>query len=172
MKCLAVCVILVPAAAIAELGQEGSGGRLNMSISGSQVSLTLTVPAQDVLEEGQALAPEEAQAQLAGAVSDLGKPLDLFVLPSDAGCFAATASVALAGEGLGPQAETEALQSEFSAEYLIECQDMGRLDSIRFQYFKRFPAAQSLRLTLSVEGQTQSMDISPDAPVLDLSDVR
>lgn len=167
MKSVVICLALVPTLAASQVGQSGA---LDITVSGSQLSMTLTVPSGEILGGDSVLVSEEDQVRMAGAISDLGEPLDLFALPPEAECYATAASVAFAGEGFRPKPEgqAQAPASDFSAEYVVECQDTSKLTRIQFPYFDRFPDAQTLTVTLSGPQATHSHVVTRAKPVLDV----
>lgn len=173
MKCTAVALILTPAVALTQVqspSHEHGTGHLDIAFSDEVFSLSLAVPAADIVGFEGAADTDEDRALVAVAISDLSKPLGLFVPPEEAGCFTASANVTLTGEGLGQDtADTSAEQhSEFLADYVIQCQDMAALANIRFAYFDRFENAQKLVVQVSRSGKNLAYDVTPSQPDLTL----
>ena len=135
-------------------------------------------PAQATIFEPQGFSADAPRtplkAEVAAAISDLSEPLRLFNLPSEAGCETASANVALVGVGFGQvddKTENHTREhAEFQADYVLECEEIDLVTSIRFTYFELFPDAQKLDVSLiSVEGAF-SYTVYRDQPVLALQD--
>lgn len=127
MRSAALALTLIPAVALSQT-QAGTEhdhgtGHLDIAVSGSELSLSLVVPAADIIGFERPAQTDESRTLVAGAISVLSEPLELFVLPEDAACFAATANVTLLAEGLVPGADAPApdqqQRTEFQADYQI-----------------------------------------------------
>ena len=144
-----------------ELGPHVHGaGSLKIAIEGGKLSMDFSAPAADILGfEHQPSTPEQAKT-LADAKDSLAKPLTLFVFPAQAGCTATSANVvfnaAAPGNDAAPAKDAEAQHADFDIDYVIECKAAGKIDAISFPYFKRFPGAQKLTVTVvSERGQSE-----------------
>lgn len=183
MKCLVLLLPMVSVAVAAHATQletqhrQGTG-QLGIQFAGAEFSLSLSVPSADIVDfEGQAVTDED-RAMVAAAVYDLSKPLELFVLPEEAGCFTESANVALTSEGLAEQmtvseSEVESNEdpehSEFRADYVVQCQDIAALTTIEFAYFNRFERAQRLQIDIAVSDELHSFEVTRATPLIDLS---
>lgn len=173
MRCAIFALFLTPAFALSQTQSPAhvhGTGYMDIAFSGEAFSLSLAVPAADIIGFGGPAETDEDRALVAVAISDLSKPLGLFVLPEEAGCFTASANVTLSGEGLGQdasgQAADQAEHSEFLADYQIQCQDMAALASIRFAYFDRFENSQKLIVRIARSGENRTYDVSRNQPDL------
>ncbi|WP_170559189.1 ZrgA family zinc uptake protein [Ruegeria atlantica] len=174
-KCAAVALIFTPAVVLSQAesaAHEHGTGYVDIAFSDQSFSLSLTVPAADVIGFEGSAETDDDRAQVAVAVSDLSKPLSLFVLPEEAGCFTASANVTLTGEGLGQDKTDEAAEqdqhSDFLADYLIQCEDVSALENIRFAYFERFENAKKLVLRVTRSGETRAHEVTRSQPNLDM----
>ncbi|WP_170427283.1 ZrgA family zinc uptake protein [Ruegeria arenilitoris] len=173
MKCAAIALILTPAVALTQVqgaSHEHGVGHLDIAFSDEAFSLSLAVPAADIVGFEGPAETDNDRALVAVAISDLSKPLGLFVPSEEAACVTVSANVTLSGEGLGQDAaNTSAEQhSEFLADYVIQCQDMSALASIRFGYFDRFENAQKLMVQVSRSGENLAYDVTRSRPDLGL----
>ena len=73
-------------------------GALNIAIDGETVAMEFHAPGADIVGFEYEAESAEDRAAIGGAVALLAKPLDLFVLPSDAECSVLQASAALESE--------------------------------------------------------------------------
>ncbi|RBW58705.1 DUF2796 domain-containing protein [Ruegeria sp. A3M17] len=173
MKCAAIALILTPAIVLSQVqgpAHEHGTGYVDIAFSDQAFTLSLNVPSADIIDFAGPAETDDDRAQVAVAVSDLSKPLGLFVLPEEAGCVTASANVTLTGEGLGQDNTNESADqdqhSDFLADYLIQCQDITALVSIRFAYFERFENAQKLILQVTRSGQSRTYEITRNQPDL------
>ncbi len=163
-----------------QLGAHVHGhGRLNIAIEDQTVSIELEVPGADIDGfEDEAATPEQ-KAAIERAKEKLADGLSLFTPTAAANCTQKSATVSIQAEhgdehehhAEGGKAEGDEghHHSEFHAEYAFECGSPDRLTSMTFDYFKAFPAAQELDISLiSPKGQS-SYDVKRDKPALDLT---
>ncbi|MEM9126855.1 MAG: DUF2796 domain-containing protein [Pseudomonadota bacterium] len=181
MKCLvgvlSMCMVAGGASATQHqtLHEHGTAA-LNIVVSGAEIGLSLSVPSMDVVGFERPAADDDDRALVAIAISDLSKPLELFVLPAEAGCFTTAANVTLTGETLGQVEDTEdgadkgdsEYHSEFQGEYVIQCQDMDALKTIEFAYFDRFENTQNLKIQAELADGSHNLDVTRENPVWDL----
>ncbi|MDJ0630671.1 MAG: DUF2796 domain-containing protein [Rhodobacter sp.] len=59
--------------------------------------------------------------------------------------------------------------SEFHAEYLMTCSDIGKATSIELSYFRAFENAEELEVQLVTEKGAALMEATPEAAILDLT---
>ncbi|WP_196223301.1 DUF2796 domain-containing protein [Roseibium sp. RKSG952] len=162
-------------------------GFLSISVAGAEFTLSLAVPGTDIVGFEHPAADDEDRALVAVAISDLTNPLELFVVPEEAGCFAVSANVTLVdgahshdGEGAADNQEqgdavsstseeTTEPHTEFQAEYLIRCQDPDAVDDVRFDYFERFENAEELVIEVqSIQGE-RSFSVARETPLANLA---
>ncbi|WP_170332203.1 ZrgA family zinc uptake protein [Ruegeria arenilitoris] len=175
MRSVALALTLIPTVALSQtqtgIEHEHGTGRLDIVVSGAEFSLSLAVPAADIIGFERPAETDEDRALVAGAISDLSKPLELFLMPEEAACFTATANVTLLAEGFGP--ESDAAQptdhdqhTEFQADYQIQCQAIEAIEAVRFAYFERFPNARKLVVQIEQSGETQAHEVTRSMPTL------
>lgn len=73
-------------------------GQLDIVFDGLQIAMELHAPGADIVGFEYAATSEEDRASVDAAVANLAKPLDLFVLPSVAGCSVVQAAAELESE--------------------------------------------------------------------------
>ncbi len=176
MKCVVVFLFLLPVALMAQEAQSSNAhahgvGRLEMTISETEIALTLQVPGNDIVGFERPAENEEDRARVVDAISDLSQPLNLFELSPEAGCMTASANVALVGDAFGQEEASEngaAQHNEFHADYLLQCEEMTAITTIRFAYFERFSEARQLTVKLSSSKGTQDILVQRETPLLTL----
>lgn len=174
MKSATLALFLVPTALMAQEASPSEAhshgtGRLSIAVSEAAFTLVLKVPGMDVVGFEQSAESEEDRARVAAAISDLSKPLELFVLPAEAGCATVSANVALVGDAFGAQDETaEQAHTEFHADYLVHCEDISAANVVEFAYFERFERARKLQVQLSSDAGESAFEVEREMPVLKL----
>jgi hypothetical protein len=168
-----------------QLGAHVHGhGRLNIAIEDKTVSIELEAPGADIVGFEHEAATRAQSAAIEKAKATLASGLSLFTPAAAAGCTQNASKVSIEAEhehehehhaeGAKPDAEEEAADhhhSEFHAEYAFECASPDRLTSMTFDYFKAFPNAQELDISLiSPKGQS-SYEVNRDKPRLDLTGI-
>lgn len=175
MKCAAVSLILLPVGLMAQEASSSSththdAGRLEMSVLENEITLTLQVPGTDIVGFEHPADTEEDRSRVADAISDLSKPLTIFEIPPEAGCMTTSANVALVGDAFGQEdtSGTGEDHHEFHADYLLQCEDIEVMKTIRFAYFERFTDARQLTVRLSSSNGTQDILVQRETPLLTL----
>lgn len=176
MNCAAVSLFLLPAALMAQEANSSSAyaqgvGRLELTFLDNAIAVALQAPGQDIVGFGHPAETEEDRAHVAEAISDLSNPLTLFDLPAEAGCMTASANVVLAGDAFGQEQEvgTEAAHTNaFHADYVLQCEDISAIQTLRLAYFDRFGAAQELVVQLSSAAGTRDVLVRRETPDLTL----
>jgi hypothetical protein len=126
---------------------EHGSGRLGMAIEGQRLNLELEVPADDIVGFEHAPKTAKQKAAVEAALKTLQGPLELFSMPEAAGCKVAEVKADRTAEGGD--------HSEFRAVYALDCTVPDKVTSIGFGYFKAFPKAQRLDVTvITAKGQT------------------
>lgn len=77
---------------------EHGSGVLNIAFEGNTIAMEVEAPGADIVGFEHAASSDEHRALIEAAVSDLARPLDLFVLNGAAGCSVVSASVELHGD--------------------------------------------------------------------------
>ncbi|MES0827782.1 ZrgA family zinc uptake protein [Ruegeria sp. SCP11] len=171
MRRAALALALIPGVVLSQINSEiahvHGTGRLDVTVLGTVFSLSLAVPAEDILGFETPADSDEDRALVAKAISDLSKPLELFLLPEEAACETTAANVTLQAEGLGQAAEADQEHhAEFLADYQIECQNVEVVEAVRLAYFDRFPRAEKLVIRLDRSGEILTHDVTRAEPVL------
>ncbi|MFZ5964243.1 zinc uptake protein ZrgA [Thalassococcus sp. BH17M4-6] len=100
---LSILALLAAAPVLAqesrELGAHEHGvSTLNIAMDGGEVAMELRAPGADIVGFEYAAKTEEDRAAIDSALAQLKAPLDLFVVPADAGCKATEASAEIETE--------------------------------------------------------------------------
>ncbi|WP_298933499.1 DUF2796 domain-containing protein [uncultured Ruegeria sp.] len=186
MKRAVLALSLCPAAVAAQATQldfrhQHGSGSLDMAFAGAEFTLSLAVPSFDIIGFERPADSDDDRALVAVAISDLSKPLELFVISEDAGCITTSANVILTNEGFGKKDEDEAgeadttadeYHAEFQADYAIQCQDMNALGAIEFAFFNRFENVEELRVRVELSDKIHAFDVTPATPILDISAIQ
>ena len=149
-------------------------GTLSIAIEGNKVSMDLSAPANDILGfEHEARTPEQQQA-LAAAKTALAHPLQLIDIPAAAGCTVDKVNVAFntpdapsAGASGTGTVDTHQ-HADFDVDYALTCKAIDKLTSISFSYFKPFPGAQKLTVTLVTESGQSEFEVTRQNPQISL----
>ncbi|NOD93407.1 DUF2796 domain-containing protein [Ruegeria sp. HKCCD4884] len=166
MKCAVLAMFLFPAALAAQATQvttphQHGTGQLDVVLTETGFSLKLSVPSVDIVGFEAPVSNDDERTQVAIAISELSEPLDLFVVPEEAGCFTASANVILTHD-IADQVDVASGKSaseghaEFQADYVVQCQDMSLLDRIDFAYFEKFSGTEKLSVRVEAGGVTQT----------------
>lgn len=163
-----------------QLGAHAHGtGKLSIAIERRTVEIEFEAPGSDIVGfEHAAKTPEQKQA-VAEARALLAKPLALFKLPEAAGCKVGTAKVKLivggahnhghAKDAKQTKAPEAAPHSEFEAEYTLTCAKPELIRSLDLDYFKSFPRAEALDITvIGAKGQQTKLKATKDKPRVEL----
>ncbi|MCA0930158.1 ZrgA family zinc uptake protein [Ruegeria profundi] len=152
--------------------QETGTGRMEIVFSDTAFSVSLNLPATEILGPENPSENSAAQTSIAVAISDLSEPLKLFVVADEAGCFTAVANVTLSAVGLGQANDTaqdlSGNQNDFQAEYQVRCQNIQAVETMRFAFFDRFPNVEKLLVDFNRSGHRSSHEVSRTAPDLSL----
>ncbi|ADP69855.1 hypothetical protein Rvan_0576 [Rhodomicrobium vannielii ATCC 17100] len=172
-----------------QLGAHVHGhGKLNIALEKNILSIELEAPGADIAGFEHEAATKEDKAKLEKAKATLAKGLELFTPASAAGCKQTSAKVALEAEheheGEGKEEHEHAAEakdhdhekgehhhSEFHVEYAFECAAPEKIASLSFGYFKAFPNAQELDVTVITPKGQSSYEVTKDKPKLELKGV-
>ncbi len=150
-------------------------GTLNIAIDGSTVTMELNAPAHDIVGFEHEPKSADQRRAVATAKRQLARPLTLFVVPAAAGCVVKSAEVKFdTGEAKNEPtkratdqkpAAAEPKHADFDADYALTCKSPEKLQSIQFPYFKSFPGAKKLTVTI-VGGTQQQYEVNAASPTL------
>ena len=167
-----------------ELGKHEHGvSKLNLAIEGSHVVMEIEAPGLDILGFEHPPESDADKAAVTAGKAALAQPLDLFVLPSAAGCSIVASSVELAQEEHHHDADSAGgsdhpegvaeeehddheLHSEFRGSYTLDCDQPTELTRITFVWFDRYPNAKKVNVTLvTTKDQTSYVVNRGDPPL-------
>ncbi len=176
MIALAVLLTAVPAMAqnyTQHDAHEHGVGALNIAMSGDQLAMELTASGADIIGFEYPASSAEEKHAIEEAIAQLSMPLELIRLPSAAQCNLVSAEAHLAGEEHDDHAEehhdNDAEQhTEFHAEYLFECADIGALQNFAFPYFHIFPKALELAVQIVNDSGALAFAVERAEPQLEL----
>ena len=146
-----------------QLGAHVHGaGKLNIAIERRTLEVEIEAPGSDIVGFEHAPSTAEQRKAMAEARAALAKPLALIKLPEAAACKVSSAKVKLVGGGAHQhghdhghgkaqpaKAKAAETHSEFHAEYAFACAKPDALQVIDLaDYFKTFPRAEALEVTL------------------------
>jgi hypothetical protein len=165
-------------------------GQLDIAFEGKKISMELHAPGADIVGFEYAAKSDEDHGLIDAAIATLEHPLDLLILPTEAGCKLLSASAELEGEDTHhdddhedddhkdddhsdhsdheEEADEEG-HTEFHAEYLLECENPTAATEIKFTYFDAFPNAKELELQVVSEKGASAFEVERDDPSVDLS---
>ncbi len=152
-------------------------GTLNIAVDGNTVAMEFHAPGADIVGFEYAAESAQDRGAIDAAVATLAKPLDLFVIPSNAECSVTQASAALESEdahddhGHEDHAEAHADEdshTEFHAEYILTCGNPNAIDEITFAYFEMFENAREVEVQIVTTSGAQALEVERDSPKLDL----
>ncbi|WP_146347853.1 zinc uptake protein ZrgA [Phaeobacter marinintestinus] len=173
-------------------------GVLDIAIDGTQIAMEFHAPGADIVGFEHPATSDEDKLAIKAAIEVLSGPLDLFVLPTAAGCSVTEAHAGLEGDEHDDQDDADhkdhdnadhkdhddhdddhaehaheedgdADHTEFHAEYLVTCTSPAEATSIAFTYFKIFENAREVEVQLVSDKGATAFEVERDAPVLDLS---
>ncbi|WP_127075536.1 DUF2796 domain-containing protein [Rhodomicrobium lacus] len=177
-----------------QLGAHVHGhGKLNIALEKNVLSIELEAPGADIVGFEHEAATEEDKAKLEKAKDRLEKGLELFTPPAAAGCKQSLVAVNLKAEHEEEGGEEhekhehdkhadakdddhdheggEHHHSEFHVEYSFQCSAPDKITSLTFGYFKHFPNAQELDVSVITPKGQSSYEVTKDKPKLELKGV-
>ncbi|PIB26871.1 hypothetical protein BFP76_10385 [Amylibacter kogurei] len=176
-------------------------GQLNIAIEASQIAMELHAPGADIVGFEYVAESEKDRAMVETALATLSNPLDLFQFPAGAGCSVVEASSELeseehahddehgehddhdedhahddhdeehAHEDEHDHEEHAAGHTEFHAEYVLNCTDLGAASEITFEYFNQFTNAKEVDVQIISDQGATAVEVKRDAPKLSLKDL-
>ncbi|MEM9967509.1 MAG: DUF2796 domain-containing protein [Pseudomonadota bacterium] len=173
-------------------------GELNIAVEGKTVMMELRAPGADIVGFEYEATSDSDLAAVDAALTTLGDPMSLFVLPAAAGCEATDARVMLEAEtshddhdkheenghdhGHADHEEhgddhadhdheanaAGERHSEFHAEYTVTCANPAAATEIAFDYFTAFPNAQELEVQMVTYFGAFGFEVMHDDPTVNL----
>ncbi len=162
-----------------EHGHGHGHGFLNIAMEQDKVSMGLDVPGADIVGfEHSTDTPDQKAAVEAGKMK-LADALSLIQLPSEAGCAVkevkvdVEGSLIIAAQAPGGNAasekEVEHQHAGFTASYELECAKLSAVTRIDFEYFRAFPGAKVLSVTVITPKSQAAFEVTRAKPTLSLS---
>ena len=189
----ALLIIAATAASTEETRQmdahEHGVGKLDIAFDGERIAMELHAPGADIVGFEYAAKTTQDRAAVDAAVATLARPLDLFALPTAAGCSVVEASASLESEEDHDEHKdkdhddhahddhdhkdhsAEASHTEFHAEYMLTCATPAQATLVTFGYFDSFPNARELEVQVITDRGATAFEVMRDAPTLDLRDM-
>jgi hypothetical protein len=163
-----------------EAHQHGHG-TLDIAVEGRTLQVGLEVPGADIVGFEHAATTDADKRKVAAAKKKLADASALLVLPARAGCKLVSADVGLEGyrepEGEMRQDEKppahggETAHAEFFAEYEFNCANVAAVTQITFNYFRTFPNAEGLDVTLVTARGQKTFAVNRGNTRIDLRDM-
>ncbi|WP_170460081.1 ZrgA family zinc uptake protein [Ruegeria arenilitoris] len=170
MRSLAFALCVFPLALDAQQEVAPKTAALKIAFLDSGYTLSLSVPASEIVGFELPASSAEEKAKVAVAISDLSQPMTLFAVTAEAGCATATANVALVGGEAGSALGPDDHRPEFQAEYTIRCSNLQALGEMRFDYFDRFSQAERVDVRVQSPGGSHAVAVTRETPLVDLSE--
>jgi hypothetical protein len=166
-----------------ELGPHVHGqGTFNIAIESTRVSIELEAPGMDIVGFEHEANSDRQKAAFAKAEKQLADPLSLFKLPVAAECRLSDAKVAVEaeddhaeghdddhGDSKADDHDEHGGHNAFRVTYAIDCAKPENLTSITFDYFKTFPGAKKLDVSVVTDKAQSKFEVTSEKPVLDLA---
>ena len=168
---------------------EHGRGSLGVVIDGATHVLELEAPGADIVGFEHKARTKAQERAVAAAKAVLSSPAKVFDLPAAAACEANKIEVSVTHESAkaddhdhgGSKGKADkhghkhdddhagAQHSAFIARYALTCRDTARLASIGFPYFKAFPGARSLEVTVVAPKGQSLFEATRGKPRVDLA---
>ncbi len=165
---------------------EHGHGTLNIAIDEDEVAMELIAPGADIVGFEHEAKSDDQKAAVKQAKETLANAANLFKIPSEAKCKLTSVDVDLEDhehDGHDDHAShddhghddkdhdkkhnEDAEHSEFHATYKFDCATPAALSPIQTDYFKTFPNAKELKVTIvTSKGQTQ-VEATGDKPSIE-----
>ena len=152
-------------------------GTLNIAVDGQTMAMEFHAPGADIVGFEHPAETEADLAKVERALAVLSSPLDLFVLPPDAGCTVVSTQALLAGGEAAEEHDDHddhddhdeaSGHTEFHATYTLTCTDLPKLTDITFAYFENFENAREVEVQVITGSGAASFHVEKDAPSLNL----
>ena len=180
-----------------QLGAHVHGhGTLNIAIENNEIAVELEAPGADIVGFEFVPKTEEQKMLLDSAKRSLKEPRSVFLLPAAAACKLSSSSVAVhhghdqggadahdqghkeanktmknAAQPAGSSGQSDAAQSshsDFDVAYSFHCQAPGKVNEIKFTYFKTFPRAKELDVSVIAAKGQNKFEVTKDNMVVKL----
>lgn len=192
VSAIVMAALVIPSAAMAhgthrQMGKHQHGhGEFNLAIDGGKVVMELHATGADIVGFEHTPKTAREKSAIEQARKRLAEGTKLFVTPAAAGCKMVKASVNMIigtekaegksgkdkhahGHGHDHRHGTpEEGHSEFQVQYVLQCDNPGKLTTLRFDFFKRFPRAKELEVQAISAKRQARFEVTPASPQIDL----
>jgi len=146
-------------------------GQLEVAIEGQKIAIDLHAPGADIVGFEYVAESSKDRKAVDTAITILGKPLDLFLISSDAKCNVMQAAAELESDdehGEHDEHQEKSAHTEFHASYILNCMNIAAMTEIKFAYFDLFPNAKELEVQMISDVGAFTFEIEREEPTLDL----
>lgn len=163
-----------------QLGAHQHGhGTLNVAIEGRTLQVELEVPGADIVGFEHPATSDADKAKVAAARKKLADASQVLAVPAQANCKLTAAKVVLEGEeesathqaGKNEGRAGEAIHSEFQVRFAFDCTSVAAITQITFSYFKAFPNAEELDVTLITHKGQKTFEVNRQTTRIDIRDM-
>jgi hypothetical protein len=146
-------------------------GQLEVAIEGQKIAIDLHAPGADIVGFEYVAESSKDRKAVDTAITILGKPLDLFLISSDAKCSVMQAAAKLESDDEHDEHDEhqeKSAHTEFHASYILNCMNIAAMTEIKFAYFDLFPNAKELEVQMISDVGAFTFEIEREEPTLDL----
>ena len=146
-------------------------GQLEVAIEGQKIAIDLHAPGADIIGFEYVAESSKDRKAVDTAITILGKPLDLFLISSDAKCNVMQAAAELESDDEQDEHDEhqeKSAHTEFHASYILNCMNIAAMTEIKFAYFDLFPNAKELEVQMISDVGAFTFEIEREEPTLDL----
>jgi len=152
-------------------------GQLEVAIEGQKIAIDLHAPGADIVGFEYVAESSKDRKAVDTAITILGKPLDLFLISSDAKCNVMQAAAELESDDEHgehdehdehDEHQEKSAHTEFHASYILNCMNIAAMTEIKFAYFDLFPNAKELEVQMISDVGAFTFEIEREEPTLDL----
>ncbi|MBT5301389.1 MAG: DUF2796 domain-containing protein [Tateyamaria sp.] len=143
-------------------------GQLEVAIEGQKIAIDLHAPGADIVGFEYVAESSKDRKAVDTAITILGKPLDLFLISSDAKCNVMQAAAELESDDEHDEHQEKSAHTEFHASYILNCMNIAAMTEIKFAYFDLFPNTKELEVQMISDVGAFTFEIEREEPTLDL----
>ncbi len=128
-------------------------GKMNIAQDNTKILIEFELPGADIVGFEHKAETKEDIKNVNNALSLLSKYENLVKLPLDAKCSIENASANILHEGN---------HGEFRSQYILDCQNPGKIQTIELLYFERFPNSKELNVSIVSDKKAESLVAKKD----------
>ncbi len=192
-----ISILAVPAFAEeehrhADAHQHGHGS-VNIAVEGNRIDIELEAPGSDIVGFEHVAETQDQKKELTAAKTKLADVLSLIKIIGPANCNVDKAAITFGTQGhdegehgkdheahedhadadhakeAGKDGDADADHAEFHATYQINCENTGQIKGMAFDYFKAFPSAQELDVSVVTAKNQTKFEVTRDKPEIALT---